>query len=222
VATDTFKSWWEATSARLADYADDREAARHIRQRLNGLAEEQQHAHFSALLAELLGRRHDYGVALFLLEGVSEPAWLDDFARHLLPLPAEVSHDQESHLADLVRVLAAAGSDELIAPIRAYLLDRPIGSHWSTVPWALWPAHKELFGRAWRRFFIQHEPTDWKNTLVIKSFLAEPDAIDKVRETLEIDCAEVWVALRAALLRQAGLASWLSEEHRAALDRALL
>jgi len=222
VATTDFATWWNEALQRIEGCSDPREAARRLRRRLRGIDEGAHDVFFERLLADLLDRRHAYGVALFLLEGVSDPAWLRHFARHLRALPAELSSDEESHLADLIRILAAAGDDELLAPIRGYLLERPIGDHWSTVPWALWPQHKELFTRAWRRYFLQHEPTDWKNTLVIKSFLAEPEAIEALRAALEVNCGEVWVALRGALLRQAGLASWLVPEHRAALDRALL
>ena len=89
------------------------------------------------------------------------------------------------------------------------------------MPWALWPNQGALFGAAWRRFFLGQQVEDWQNTPVVRSFLAEPEAIDVVRESLAPVSSEKWQALRQALIRQAGQVTWLSEGQRQTLDRAL-
>lgn len=220
--TKDFDSWWSDFEPWLDTCEDVHEAARRIRRYMLGLKSVRQRRFFDEVLERLLQARHAYGVSLFLLEGVSDPEFLHAFGKHLLPLPPVQTDDEESHLADLIRILAAADDAALLPAIDAYLLERPIGPHWSSVPWALWPHRKKLFGRSWRRFFLEHEPADWKNTLVIKSFLTEPEAITVVRKMLMEECAEIWVALRATLIRQAGMAGWLSEEQRAELDRAIV
>lgn len=220
--TKNFDAWWSDFESWLGQCDDVHEAARRVRRHMLGLRSVRQRKFFGQVLERLLQQRHAYGVALFMLEGVTDPDYLNDVAEHLLPLPPVQSDDEESHLADLIRILAAANDPALLPAIGAYVLERPIGPHWASVPWALWPHRKKLFARSWRRFFLEHQPADWKNTLVIKSFLTEPEAIAVVRELLTEECAEVWVGLRAALIRQAGLASWLSEEQRAELDRAIV
>lgn len=217
-----FDRWWTEFVVWLDECDDPHEAARRLRRELHGWKSSEQRAFFERVQHRLLQERQAYGVSLFLLEGVTDPAYLEDVASHLLPLPELQSDDEESHLADLIRILAAVGESDLTPPVSNYLLERPIGPFWSTVPWSLWPHDKHLFGRSWRRFFLEHAPGDWKSTLVIKSFLTEAEAITAVREQLTEESAEVWVALRATLIRQAGLVTWLSDEQRAELDRAIV
>ena len=92
----------------------------------------------------------------------------------MLPFPELQSDDEEAHLADLIRILAAAGDPALLPAVESYLKDRDVGPHWSTVPWALWPNHGDLFAVAWERFFLGQQVEEWQNTLVVRSFLAEP------------------------------------------------
>jgi hypothetical protein len=215
------KVWWDGFRKWLDDQTDPHEAARRLRRKLRGLELWEERRFFEQAVEILLQDRHAYGVALFLLEGVSDPTYLVQIAERLQPLPELQSDDEESHLADLIRILAAANDPRLIPVVEQYLIEREMGVHWSTVPWAVWPHHQQLFGRAWKRFFLEHEPSEWKNTLVIRSFLTEPEAIRVVREQLARKSDERWTTLREALIRQAGLAAWLSEEQRAALDRAV-
>jgi hypothetical protein len=213
-------AWSRELRGRLTRNEDPYETARQLRRRIGNLDVAGQRRILREALDFLLRDRHAYGVVFFLLEGIADPGFLSEIAERLLPLPDLQSDDEESFLADLIRVLAAAGEPALLTPVEAYLLDRPMGPHWASVPWAVWPRRKRLFVRAWVRFFTQREAGDRHNTLVVKSFLAEPDAILAVRGPLERASAEGWAGLREALLRQAGSVGWLSDEQRAALDRA--
>jgi hypothetical protein len=213
-------SWREELRSDLAADVDPYETARRLRRRILGLKRAGQRRRLREALDCLLGESRSFGVVFFLLEGISDPAFLAEIVERIQPLPDLQSEDEESHLADLIRVLAAAGDDALMPPVESYLLERPVGPHWASVPWAIWPRRPRLFARAWVRFFHERDAGDWTNTMVIKSFLAEPDAILAVREPLEQESVQDWDALREALLRQAGSVSWLSEEQRAALDRA--
>jgi len=201
--------------------ADSYEAGHWLARRLRSLDHEQQGRYLESLLEELLRERYAYGITLFLLEGIDDPSALDTISHLLLPLPDLQSDDEEAHLADLIRVLSAAGNANLMAPVRRYLLERRIGPHWSTVPWALWPCWKELFSQAWMRFFTEQDPAEWKDSLVIKSFLGEPEAIRRLRAQLAHQSEERWNQLREALLKQAGSAGWFGEEERSELDNSL-
>ena len=218
---ENLNDWWLGFQAGLDRGDDPYDAARHLRRRISGLDAGERQEFLLAALDTLLVERHAYGVVFFLLEGISDPAFLTEIATRLEPLPALQSDDEESHLADLIRILAAAGEPDLMPPVETYLVKRAMGPQWASVPWAIWPRRPGLFGKAWVRYFVEHDPADWRHTLVIKSFLAEPEAILAIREPLEHESAKAWKALREALLRQAGSPSWLSEGQRDALDRAV-
>jgi len=173
------------------------------------------------LLDVLLREERAYGVVLFLLEGLSDPAYLQRIAEGLRPLPGPQSADEESHLADLLRILAAAAGADLPVAIEEYLLNRPIGPHWSSVPWALWPRRRDLFASAWRRFFLEHHPEDPQVEPIVQAFLTEHEAIRRVRPVLAAASPERWTALREALNRQAGRGSGLAPEQREALEGAI-
>ena len=215
------KDWWEQFRADLTGRADPMKAARRIQRRLRELDPVQRRERLERILGFLLSERHDYGVCLFLLESLSDPEYLHVIARHLKPMPARCDDDDEGNLADLIRVLGAAGERELLRPVEHYLLVREPAPAWSTVPWALWPRRKALFSRAWTRYFAGEDPSDRRNTLVVRSFLTEPTAIRVVRARLEAENAERWEVLRAALLYQAGSAGWLTAAQRRALERAV-
>lgn len=212
--------WLEDLRGILAEEADPYEAARRLSRDFRSLPRSERSGALDEALDLLLRERRCYGVVFFLLEGVSDAKVLEGIATRLQPAARLESDDEESHLADLMRVLGAAGGDALMAPVEAYLLERPIGPHWASVPWAIWPRRPELFARAWVRFFIDRDAGDWTHTLLIKSFLTEPDAVLAVREPLERASPRAWNALREALLRQAGDVGWLSRQQREALDRA--
>ena len=221
VPASSFQVWWAEFQKEVDELRDSYHSARRIRRHLRSLSADEQEPFLNELLYTLLRERHAYGISLFLLEGITDPRYLRTFARHLDPLPGAQDADEEAHLADLIRILAAADNDESSPVITSYLLQREIGPYWSTVPWALWPHRKELFARAWTRYFLQQEPASWESTLVIKAFLGEPDAIAIVRDELRVASAERWEALVEAILRQAGIASWLSPDQHSALDRSL-
>ena len=216
-----FENWWAEIQRQpggLRD-TDALDTARRVGRALRRLTDAEHARYFDQLMQVLLRRHHAFGVTLFLLEGVEDPALLHRLVAWLSPLPDPQDDDEEAHLADLVRVLAAADDDDLMPVVEAYLLDRPIVPVWSTVPWALWPHRKDLFAAAWTRFFNERNPAEWMNTLVIKSFLGEPEAIDVVRHRIEETEGSNWRPLRDALLRQAGIASWLSTEQRRDLEQ---
>ena len=221
--TAEFENWWAEIQRHPGGLraTEAHATARRISRRLRALTNADHSEFVDQLMQVLLERHHAYGVALFLLEGISDPAVLDMIARHLQPLPGRQCDDEEAHLADLIRVLAAANDASLMPVARDYLLQREIVPGWATVPWALWPHNKELFGDAWARFFRERDPAEWTSTLIIKSFLTEPDAISVVRKRFDGGSGRHWAALRDALLRQAGLVGWLSAEQRAELEQLL-
>lgn len=216
----SFDKWWKRFRRSVDRETNAREVAGTLRRHWLGLPEADRQPFLGMALEHLLQRERSYGVALFMLEAVTDPAYLAEFARHLQPLPDLQDEDEESHLADLMRVLGAAGDASLTEPISHYLLQRPIGPYWSSVPWALWPHDKKLFGRAWSRFFEEHDAGNGSMSRVLRSFLTEPEAIGVVKRFLAGSSRKRWEALRQALLRQAGRAQWLSPEQRQALERA--
>jgi hypothetical protein len=216
----SFDKWWEHFLSQMS-LEEPHESARRLRRKLQRVKVAERPAFVRKLLDKLLRRHRAYGVALLVLEGITDPAHLEDIADCLVPLPGPQSDDEESHLSDLIRILAAANRDSLLPAVEEYLLHRDIGPHWPSVPWAVWPHRKRLFGKAWLRFFTQRDPSDWKETLIIKSFLTEPEAVRVVKHALEVDSPNSWRPLRESLIRQAGLVSWLSEDQREALDRAV-
>ena len=219
-AAGDFGGWWRRFRSRYGG-EEPYETARRLRRKVGRVRVAERPAFVASLLEVLLREERAYGVTLFLLEELEEPAYLHRIADLLRPLPGLGSEDEESHLADLVRLVAVAAEGGRPAVVREYLLDRPIGPHWSSVPWSLWPRSPGLFARAWGRFFAEHDPQEWVGSFVVRSFLSEPGAIARVRDGLESDHPERWEAFRQALLRQAGLATWLTGEQRDALDRAL-
>jgi hypothetical protein len=217
---DSFERWWKGFLKRMG-LEEPHETARRLRRKLRRVKVADRPEFSRRLLEVLLQRHHAYGVTLLVLEGIYDIAHLDDIAQHLQPLPGPQSDDEESHLSDLIRILAAANDDSLQPVVEEYLMDRPIGPYWPSVPWALWPYRKRLFGKAWRRFFLERDPADPKGTLIIKSLLTEPEAVRVIKSSLSVDSPERWEPLREALIRQAGLVSWLSDDQREALDRAV-
>jgi hypothetical protein len=216
-----FEQLWKSFETARHTSTDSYENAAWWGHRLPALEPDKGHRHLERLLSRLLQRSHDYGITLFLLERLSDPAVLELICKHIQPLPDIQSADEEAHLADLIRILAASDEPSLEAPVSQYLLERTIGPHWSTVPWSLWPHSKTLFGKAWKRYFLECAETDWMGTLVVKSFLVDSAAISLVRDHLCEDSPEQWDLLRNALIQQAGSVSWLSTNDRLLLDDCL-
>ena len=215
-----FDSWWSRSRRRLSA-EDSYDTAWRLRRKLRRIRVAERHNFVNRLLDVLLREERAYGVALFFLEGLSDPVYLVRIAEGLRPLPGLQSDDEESHLADLLRILAAAAGPALPPVIEEYLIDRPIGPHWPSVPWALWPGHKELFASAWHRFFTEHHPEDPPAQPIVQAFLTEHEAIRRVRPALAAASPELWAALREALSRLAGRVGWLAPEQRENLERAL-
>lgn len=216
-----FESWWDGFERRTRnDDAFDTALRLSVKLRRTRVADRPEFV--NQLWEVLLQRRHSYGVALFFLDSLTDAQYLRSLAEYLVPLPPNQSHDEESHLADLVRLLAAADMPGVLEPVEQYLLDRPIGPLWATVPWALWPHQAELFSRAWLRYLHEIQPNDWGTAMIVRAFLTEPDAVRLVRSTISRDHPEHWTSLREALLGEADQVSWLSEEQRESLGRAVL
>jgi len=216
-----FEIWWNGFTHRARD-AGSYEIAERLRGKLRRTRVADRAGFLCDLWEVLLQRRHDYGVALFLLDALTDAESLHELALKLSPLPELQNPDEEAHLADLMRVLAAAGGPGLLRPVTEYLLDRSMSPEWTTVPWALWPHQKELFARAWQRYLRETQPADWNDGSIVKSFLAEPDAVRIVRSKVAPEHPEHWDTLRAALIDVADQVGWLSREQRASLDRAVL
>jgi hypothetical protein len=218
VAVQTFESWWKEIRSKRGSMSDPHAAARDLGKRLAALEDSERNALFAEVMDFLLQQRHVYGVVLFMLERVSDQESLRTIAERMLPLPDRQADDEEAHLADLMRILAATNEPSLMVGVEAYLIDRAICPYWSSVPWALWPHHPELFARAWARFFADQQPRCYDDVLVLRSFLGEPAAISVVQSGLSPD---LWSPLRAALLKQVKIVRWLSTEQRAELQRNL-
>jgi hypothetical protein len=216
-----FETWWSGFEQRTRE-AGAHEIAHWLRGKLRRTRVVERGAFLRDLWEVLLQRRRDYGVALFLLDALTDPEGLRELAGRLSPLPDLQSADEEAHLADLMRVLAAAGDSGLLPPVAEYLLERPMSPEWTTVPWALWPHQKELFALAWQRYLRETQPADWTDALIVESFLAEPDAVRILRSKVASEHPEHWDVLRNALIDEADQVGWLSREQRASLDRAVL
>lgn len=212
-----FKTWWAELEREPGWLGDPHEAAQRLRNRLRDEGPRQRRAFLEALMPVLLQQHHAYGTAFLLLAAVTDRGSLEPFARHLLPLPERQSDDEEAHLADLVRVLAAANDDRLLPAVESYLLEREIGPQWTTAPWALWPHRETLFALAWTRFLMETDPIAWRETL--RPFLSEPAAIRAVQRHLARRSAKRWRLLCEALRGLADSVTWLSAEQRADLHR---
>lgn len=221
MALPELDSWWPEPERETGFFADPYEAAQRLKERLHGVPANRQLTLLERMAPRLLQQRHRYGVVLFLLDGITSRRGLEVIARHLLPLPERQSADEEAHLADLVRILAAADDERLLPCVEAYLLEREIAPAWPTVPWALWPHRESLFGVAWARYFAEVPPHAWFDAAVLRAFLAEPAAIRAVESHLSRRDGTRWLALRGALADQIEGARWLTAEQRAELDRAL-
>jgi hypothetical protein len=215
-----FDRWWAHFSARFGN-EDSYAVARRLRRKIRRVKVDARPDFLRRLFGVLLRQERSYGVALFLLDAISDPVYLRELAELMRPLPALQSEDEESHLSDLVRILAAVNDPEFLPVVEEYLLDRPIGPHWPSVPWALWPAERDLFSRAWCRFLSRLSHEERPNTLIVKTFLSEPDAICAVRDRLRHESPDRWEELREALLRHAGDAGWMSAGQREALEQAI-
>jgi hypothetical protein len=221
VPTPEFETWWAEVQREPGVLRDSHDTAQRLGRRLEALDPDEQGEFLGQLIPVLLQRHRAYGIALFLLDSLSDPAVLGLIAEHLQPFPGLQTHDEEAHLADLVRILAAAHERELLPAVEAYLLKREIGSHWATVPWALWPHETELFVRAWERFFHERPAEEWSDPLAARSFLSEPDAIVALRRHLQTTDEASWPTLRDTLLEQADKVSWFSPDQLEALENAL-
>ena len=220
-SADAFDRWWNQTLREPGALDDAYRMARTLWARLDRVEQQDRQRCTERLMRVLLRERLAYGIVLFLLEGMTDPADLKTIHENLLPLPERQSDDEEGHLADLIRILAAADEPTLLPAVRDYLLEREIVPIWPSVPWALWPHQQSIFGQAWYRYFVEQDPSDWPATLVLRSFLGEPEAIRAFRQPLAQSAADRWTALRVALLSLAVNASWLSEDQRVALHQVL-
>lgn len=216
-----FESWWRQFGRRV-EGEEPHEIARRLRVKLKRTRVAERPRLLRKLWVGLLQDWRAYGVALLLLDHLKDVRLLHELARGLVPLPSLQSADEEAHLADLMRILAAADSTALLPPVECYLLERPIGRFWSTVPWALWPHRPGLFARAWRRYLLDLRPSDWNPPEVLECFLSEPEAVRVVRAAIVDEHPDGWNVVRDALLGEARQVGWLSDEQRESLDRAVL
>lgn len=220
--TPLAEPWLEFIEHALQRTTDAHDLAARLAHALHGQSRGTRLRAIEVWLPILLGQRRAYGATLFLLGRISDPATLVLVARHLEPLPARVDDDEEAHLADLMRILAASRDPASIELVQRYLLEREIGAWWHTVPWALWPARRALFVAAWaRRFSLSVAPASWVEADALEPFLAAPGAVRALRQTLEPAGGSAWVQLRDALAELAHAATWMSPAQRTRLWRAL-
>jgi len=215
-ASSGFDLWWTRFVGETAGDATH-EAADRLRRKIRSVPLAARPDFLRRLWVELLRHRNDYGLVLLSLDAVRDRDRLGDLADAMAPLPGRLAEDAESHLADLVRLLAAANDPALLRVVEAYLLERPIGPCWPVVPWALWPARRELFARSWCRYAREVPSTRWDPALVLDPFLGEPGAVEAIRDAL----GPAWGRFRSALERRAAEAAWLGRSRREALARTL-
>jgi len=222
-ATSTI--WLEEFQQWLDDNRDPHEGAARLRQYLEDRPEDTRRDLQARAFEILLQERHAYGVALLMMETVQDPEYIEEIARTMAPLPRLQSADEEAHLADLVRLLAASGRRHALRVVEAFLLDRPFSAAWPTVPWALWPRHAVLFRRAWSRWILETESGRWTSDRFLGPFLTEPEAVVSIREALfegeQAGRRDRWLELVAALQACARRTRWLQPDQRAALSDAL-
>lgn len=217
--------WLEEFQQWLEDNDDPHEAAARLRLYLDDRSADECQELLPRMFEILLQEQHAYGVALLMMDAIQDPEYIEEIARTMAPLPLLQSDDEESHLADLIRLLAASGRRHALRVVESYLLDRPWSEAWPTVPWALWPRHEVLFRRAWERWIVERGSEGWVSGHALESFLTEPDAVRSIQEAMMASGAasrkKRWGEFADALRACARRNHWLQPEQRSALNDAL-
>ena len=129
------------------------ENIRQVIRYLAPLPENKRQAFLNELVSVGLNKSYGWGIALGVLESEATPEQIQRLCENVSSIRAEP--EGESNLVYVLRVLAKDATGDCLAPVADYLLNEPFRVYWSSVPWALWPHHRDLFVRAWVRYFTQ-------------------------------------------------------------------
>lgn len=152
-----------------------------------------------------------WSLAISSLEKTQDAKAFARIARHVLELKASTSFDSQSALGASLRVLAGSADPAHRRLLEEYLLEAPVGLYWTSVPWAVWPGDRDLFGRAWARYFSTVPVPNWRDTAIVQAFLSKPEALACVRDALRVTNGAAWTVLRAAIVSHSD-APWLSRD----------
>ena len=119
MSVDERERWWGETADWLDQAPDDDSVAARIRAEMDSIPADEHRPFLGRAWTVLLGRRRRYGAGLYLLQSTGDPECLLDLVTPLLPLPGLQADDEEEHLAELVRILAAAGRPRAVRGRRA-------------------------------------------------------------------------------------------------------
>lgn len=214
-----FEELWKEFISR--EYKDSGfENIRQVQNYVRGLSGRKRVAFLDELVSVGINRKEGYGIALSVLESEAMPQQIQAICEYVngrLDNPTEPEID----IVSLLRVLASDASGQCLAPVERYLLDHKIGPYWSSLPWALWPHHPELFCRAQVRYFTTRPSKEWRYSVIPQAFLTRTDALALLKSRLSEVSEGAWQELRSVLLEQRN-ASWLNEVQRKLLAEVLI
>jgi hypothetical protein len=214
-----FEELWKEFISR--EYKDSGfENIRQVQNYIRGLSDRKRAAFLDELVSVGISRKDGYGIALSVLESEAMPQHIQvmcAYVNRIINNPSEPEID----VISILRVLASDASGQCLAPVERYLLDNKIGPYWSSLPWALWPHHPELFCRAQVRYFTTRPSNEWRYSVIPQAFLTRPDALALLKSRLSEVSKGAWQELRGVLLEQRN-ASWLNEAQQKMLAEVLV
>lgn len=212
-----FEELWEEFLSR--EYKDGGyENARQIKNYIQGLSDQKRVVFLDELVAIGISQKHGYRIALSVLESEAMPQHIQAVCEYV---SRRINDPNEAeNLVNLLRVLAADISGRCLAPVERYLLDNEIGLYWTSLPWALWPHHSELFCRAEVRYFTTRPSEEWRNSAIPQTYLSRSDALAQLKPKLSEASERAWQELRSVLWEQRN-ARWLDETKRRSLIEVL-
>ena len=171
-------------------------------------------AAFLASMVEVaIAQSEGSGLALGALEKNYDAHVLGQLAKYATDIKSSSDLNDQATASACMRVLAHSADEAHRSLLRNYLLVDRRGPYWTSVPWSVWPADPDLFGRSWTRYFSEVPDTQWRNTVIVQAFLRDADALRCVREALRRVSPTGWNRLRNAVLEHLD-SRWLTDEDR--------
>lgn len=213
-----FGEWWNDLLRR----SGSREEPPETIERLNRFVLEQSPSKRHAFVAELTefgcGGADSSHFALGALETLADHDSRRRVADVLQTFPeVHPPHPLADFRSALLRVLARGPADGTLRPVDAFC-EGHIGPAFTSVVWALWPAHRERFARSHARYFVEVPHAEWSGTAVIQSFVATPEALAALREVMVPASAATWQIVRDEALRESS-GSWVQPWQSTAIQR---
>jgi len=109
------------------------------------------------------------------------------------------NYEESAILADILLILYRNDSIQSLPILKTYLLEYPISPYWTQTAWATWPAHKEIFLQAWRRYFLSEPEENWKGSKLIDLFKNQPETIEPLLECIQLFSPEIAERVRREL-----------------------